>query len=259
MAGNIHPTAMIAPDAELGEGVEVGAYAVIGPGVQVGANTRIGPHAVLEGPMRIGTENVILQFASVGSAPQDKKYKGEPTRLEIGDRNVIRECVTLNRGTTKEQGVTRIGSDNLFMAYSHVAHDCHVGNQCVLANSATLGGHVTLGDWVIMGGFSGIHQFCKVGAHAFIANNAAVTRDVPPFVMAVGQPAAAHSVNSEGLKRRGYSPEQIRSIRNAFRLLYRSGLRLADAQSQLEAIAKEQPEILPIVEFLPQSTRSIVR
>jgi len=259
MAGNIHPTALVAPDAELDPSVEVGAYAVIGPGVQVGANTRIGPHAVVQGPTRIGADNQIFQFASVGSAPQDKKYRGEPTRLEIGDRNVIRECVTLNRGTTKEAGVTTIGDDNLFMAYSHVAHDCHVGNQCVLANNATLGGHVQLGDWVIMGGLSGVHQFCKVGPHAFIANNAAVTRDVPPYVMAVGQPAAAHSVNSEGLKRRGFTPDQIRNIRSAFRLLYRSGLKLADATAQLEALAQEQPELRLIAEFLPQSTRSIVR
>jgi len=259
MAGNIHPTALVAPEAELGEGVEVGAYAVIGPGVQVGANTRIGPHAVIEGSTRIGADNQVFQFASVGSAPQDKKYKGELTRLEIGDRNVIRECVTLNRGTTKDTGVTTIGSDNLFMAYAHVAHDCRVGNHCVLANNATLGGHVHLGDWVIMGGLSAIHQFCKVGAHAFIANNAAVTRDVPPYVMAVGQPAAAHSVNSEGLKRRGFTPDQIRNIRSAFRLLYRSGLKLADATAQLEALAQEQPELRLIAEFLPQSTRSIVR
>ena len=242
-----------------GDGVEVGAYAVIGPHVQVGANTRIGPHAVVQGPTRIGADNVVFQFASVGSAPQDKKYKGEPTRLEVGDRNVIRECVTLNRGTTKDQGVTRIGNDNLFMAYAHVAHDCQVGNQCVLANNATLGGHVQLGDWVIMGGLSAIHQFCKVGAHAFIANNAAVTRDVPPYVMTVGQPAAAHSVNSEGLKRRGFTPEQIRNIRNAFRLLYRSGLKLADATAQLDVLAQEQPELKLIAEFLPTSTRSIVR
>jgi len=259
MAGNIHPTAQVAPQAELGEGVVVGAYAVIGPGVVVGANTRIGPHVVIEGPTRIGAENVIFQFASVGSAPQDKKYKGEPTRLEIGDRNVIRECVTLNRGTVQDQGLTSIGSDNLFMAYVHVAHDCHIGNHCVLANNATLGGHVRLADWVIMGGLSAIHQFCKVGAHAFVANNAAVTRDVPPYVMAVGQPAAAHSVNSEGLKRRGFTPEQVRNIRSAFRVLYRSGLKLADAQAQLAVLAQEQPELGPIVEFLPQSTRSIVR
>jgi UDP-N-acetylglucosamine acyltransferase len=259
MPANIHPTAVIAPDAELGDGVEVGAYALIGPGVVIGANTRVGPHAVIEGPTLVGADNQIFQFASVGSAPQDKKYRGEPTRLVVGDRNVIRECVTLNRGTTKDEGVTIIGSDNLFMAYAHVAHDCRVGSHCVLANTATLGGHVHLGDWVIMGGFSGVHQFCKVGAHAFIANNAAVTRDVPPYVMAVGQPAAAHSVNAEGLKRRGFTPEQIRNLRNAFRLLYRSGLKLSDAAAQLAALAQEQPEVQAIVEFLPRSTRSIVR
>jgi len=259
MAGHIHPTAVIAPEAEIGEGVEVGAYAVIGPGVVVGANTRIGAHAVLEGPTRVGVDNQIFQFASVGSAPQDKKYQGEATRLELGDRNVIREFVTLNRGTLKDEGVTRIGDDNLFMSYAHVAHDCRVGSHCVLANNATLGGHVHLGDWVIMGGMSGVHQFCKVGAHAFIANNAAVTRDVPPYIMAVGQPAAAHSVNSEGLKRRGFTPEQIRNLRNAFRLLYRSGLKLTDATARLAALAEEQPELSAIVEFLPRSTRSIVR
>jgi UDP-N-acetylglucosamine acyltransferase len=259
MARNIHPTAQIAPEAELGEDVEVGACAIIGPGVLVGAGTRIGAHTVLQGPTVIGAGNQIFPFASVGSAPQDKKYKGEPTRLEIGDRNVIREFVTLNRGTTKDEGITRIGDDNLFMAYAHVAHDCRVGSHCVLANTATLGGHVHLGDWVIMGGFSGVHQFCKVGAHAFIANNAAVTRDVPPYVMAVGQPASAHSVNTEGLKRRGFTPAQIRNLRNAFRLLYRSGLKLADATTQLAAIAEEQPEVRAIVEFLPRSTRSIVR
>jgi len=259
MAVDIHPTALVAPEAELGENVEVGAYAVIGPGVVVGANTRIGAHAVLQGPTRLGADNEVFPFASVGSAPQDKKYKGEPTRLEIGDRNVIREFVTLNRGTTKDEGVTRIGDDNLFMSYSHVAHDCRVGSHCVLANNATLGGHVHLGDWVIMAGFSGVHQFCKVGDHAFIANNAAVTRDVPPYIMAVGQPAAAHSVNAEGLKRRGFTPEQIRNLRNAFRLLYRSGLKLADATAQLATIARDQPEVGAIVEFLPRSTRSIVR
>jgi UDP-N-acetylglucosamine acyltransferase len=259
MAGNIHPTALIAPGVELGEGVEVGAYAVIGAGVAIGARCRIGAHAVVQGPTRLGADNQVFPFASVGSAPQDKKYAGEPTRLEVGDRNVIRECVTLNRGTTKDQGVTRIGDDNLFMAYAHVAHDCRVGSHCVLANNATLGGHVHLGDWVIMGGLSAIHQFCKVGAHAFIANNAAVTRDVPPYVMAVGQPAAAHSINAEGLKRRGFTPVQIRNLRNAFRLLYRSGLKLADATTQLAALAEEQPEVRAIVEFLPLATRSIVR
>jgi UDP-N-acetylglucosamine acyltransferase len=259
MSGSIHATALVAPDAIIAEGVEIGPYCVIGPGVEIGARTRLGPHATVQGPTKIGVDNLIHAYASVGDAPQDKKYKGEPTRLEIGDRNVIREFVTLNRGTTKDKGVTTIGNDNLFMAYVHVAHDCMVGNQCVLANNATLGGHVVLGDWVIMGGFSAIHQFCKVGAHAFLANNAAVTRDVPPFVMAVGAPAKPHSVNSEGLKRRGFSAAQIRNIRNAYRVLYRSGLKLADAEAQLQATAVEQPEILPLVEFIPQSTRSLVR
>ena len=259
MAGNIHPTAVIAPEAELGEDVAVGAFAVIGAGVRLGDRTRIGPHVVIEGPTRLGADNQVFPYASIGSAPQDKKYKGEPTRLEIGDRNVIRECVTINRGTVQDQGVTRIGDDNLFMAYAHVAHDCVIANHCILANNATLGGHVHLADWVIMGGLSGVHQFCKVGAHAFIANNAAVTRDVPPYVMAVGQPAAAHSVNAEGLKRRGFTAEQVRNIRNAFRLLYRSGLKLADAEAQLAVLAQEQPELRLLAEFLPQSTRSIVR
>jgi UDP-N-acetylglucosamine acyltransferase len=259
MTGAIHPTAVIAPDAVLADGVEVGPFSVIGPGVEIGRGTRVGPHVVVEGPTRIGAGNRIFQFASVGADPQDKKYRGEMSRLEIGDRNVIRECVTLHRGTAQDHGVTRIGDDNLFMAYAHVAHDCVIGNQCILANNATLGGHVHLGDWVIMGGLSAVHQFGRVGAHAFIANNAAVTRDVPPFVMAVGQPADAHSINAEGLKRRGFTPGQIRNIRAAFRVLYRSGLKLAEATAQLEALAKDQPELLPLVEFLPQASRGIVR
>jgi UDP-N-acetylglucosamine acyltransferase len=259
VTASIHPTAVIAPDAVLAADVEVGAYSVIGAGVAIGAGTRIGPHVVVHGPTRIGTGNRIFQFASVGDAPQDKKYRGEPTQLEIGDNNVVRECVTLNRGTTKDAGITRIGSDNLFMAYSHVAHDCVIGDHCVFANSVALGGHVQIGDWVIMAGFSGVHQFCKVGAHAFIANNAAVTRDVPPYVMTVGQPATAHSINSEGLKRRGFTPDQIRNLRNAFRVLYRSGLKLADAERELKALAAEQPEVSALVEFLSQSARSIVR
>jgi UDP-N-acetylglucosamine acyltransferase len=259
MTGSIHSTALVAPDAVLGEGVEIGAYAIVGPGVEIGPRTRIGAHAAIHCHTRLGADNVVHSYASVGDAPQDKKYKGEPTRLQIGDRNVIREFVTLNRGTTKDRGVTTIGDDNLFMSYAHVAHDCVVGNQCVLANSATLGGHVVLGDWVIMGGFAAIHQFCKVGAHAFLANNAAVTRDVPPYVMAVGGPAKPHSINSEGLKRRGFTPEQIRNLRNAYRVLYRSGLRLEDALKQLSEAARTQPEVQALVDFIPQSTRSLVR
>jgi UDP-N-acetylglucosamine acyltransferase len=259
MTTNIHATAIVAPDAVLGADVEIGAYAVVGSGVEIGPRTRLGPHATVHCHTKLGADNLVHAYASVGDAPQDKKYKGEPTRLEVGDRNVIREFVTLNRGTTKDRGVTTIGNDNLFMSYAHVAHDCVVGNQCVLANSATLGGHVELGDWVIMGGFAAIHQFCKVGAHAFLANNAAVTRDVPPYVMAVGGPAKPHSINAEGLKRRGFTAEQIRNLRNAYRVLYRSGLRLDEAVERLREAAKNQPEVQALVDFIPTSTRSLVR
>jgi UDP-N-acetylglucosamine acyltransferase len=250
----IHPTAVIAPDAQLAADVEIGAYTVVGPGVTIGAGTWVGPHAVIEGPTTIGSENRIFQFASIGAAPQDLKYRGEPTRLEIGDRNTFRENCTINRGTTKDQLVTRIANDNLFMAGSHVGHDSVIGSHCVFANYATLGGHVEMGDWVHMGGFSGVHQFCMVGAHAFIANNTAVTRDVPPFVMAVGRPAEPHSVNSEGLKRRGYTAEQIRNIRDAYRILYRSQLKLHEATEQLTQRAATQPELAPLVAFLTDST-----
>jgi len=255
----IDARAVISPKAELAEDVTVGPFTVVGAQVTIGAGTVIGPHAVINGPTCIGAQNHIFQFASIGDAPQDKKYKGEPTRLEIGDRNVFREFCTVNRGTTHDQGVTRIGSDNLFMAYTHVAHDCVLGDKIVMSNCATLGGHVHLGDWVIMGGFSGVHQFCKVGAHAFIANNAAVTRDVPPFLLIVGRPAKPHSVNSEGLKRRGFSEGQIRNLRNAYRILYRSELKLEDALGQLKELAASQPEVAQFVEFIGTSTRSLVR
>jgi UDP-N-acetylglucosamine acyltransferase len=255
----IDPRAVVSPKAELAGDVAVGAFTVIGDDVVVGPGTVIGPHAVIQGPTRLGAKNRIFQFASIGDAPQDKKYAGEPTRLEVGDRNVFREFTTVNRGTAKDEGVTRIGSDNLFMAYTHVAHDCRVGSNVVLANCATLGGHVQLGDWVIMGGLAAIHQFCKIGAHAFIANNAAVTRDVPPYVMAVGQPAEPHSVNSEGLKRRGFTPENIRNIKNAFRILYRSDLPLQEAVRRLEALSREQAELRDFVGFIATSTRSLVR
>jgi UDP-N-acetylglucosamine acyltransferase len=255
----IDARAVVAPSAEIAADVEIGPFTVIGADVVIGAGTWVGPHAVINGPTHIGRDNKIFQFASLGDAPQDKKYKGEPTRLEIGDRNVFREFVTVNRGTTHDQGVTRIGSDNLLMAYAHVAHDCLLGDKIVMSNCATLGGHVEIGDWVIMGGLSAVHQHTKVGAHCFIANNAAVTRDVPPYVMAVGQPAEPHSVNSEGLKRRAFSAEQILNIRRAYRLLYRSGLKLDAAVAQLEQIALEQAEIKPFVEFIKRSSRSIVR
>jgi UDP-N-acetylglucosamine acyltransferase len=255
----IDPRAIVSSKAELAGDVTVGPYSVIEDGVQIGAGTWIGPHAVIKGPTTIGAGNKIFQFASIGDAPQDLKYKGEPTRLEIGDRNVFREFTTMNRGTEHGGGVTKIGSDNLFMAYTHVAHDCRVGNRCVMANYATLAGHVELGDWVIMGGYSGTHQFTKVGAHAFIGNNAAVTRDVPPYVMAVGTPAVPHSINSEGLKRRGFSEAQIRNLKNAYRVLYRSDLKLADAVAELTRRVAEQPELKIFVDFIGESTRSLVR
>ena len=255
----IDPRAIVSPKAELAPDVTVGPYAVIGDGVRIGAGTWVGPHAVINGPTTIGAGNKIFQFASIGDAPQDLKYKGEPTRLEIGDRNVFREFTTMNRGTVSGGGVTVIGSDNLFMAYTHVAHDCHVGSKCVLANYATLGGHVHLGDWVIMAGYAGIHQFTKVGAHAFLANNSAVTRDVPPYLMVVGAPAVPHSINSEGLKRRGFSPEQIRNLKNAYRVLYRSDLKLADAVEELKSRVATQPELGIFVDFIGESTRSLVR
>jgi UDP-N-acetylglucosamine acyltransferase len=255
----IDPKAIVSPKAELAEGVTVGPYTVIEDGVQIGKGTWIGPHAVIKGPTTIGEDNKIFQFSSIGDAPQDLKYKGEPTRLEIGSRNVFREFTTMNRGTVGGGGLTVIGSDNLFMAFTHVAHDCRVGNKIVMANYATLAGHVELGDWVIMGGYSGTHQFTKVGAHAFIGNNAAVTRDVPPYVMAVGTPAVPHSINSEGLKRRGFSPEQIRNLKNAYRILYRSDLKLDEAVSQLKQLADSQPELQPMIDFIAASTRSLVR
>ncbi|MEP7247574.1 MAG: acyl-ACP--UDP-N-acetylglucosamine O-acyltransferase [Gammaproteobacteria bacterium] len=255
----IDPRAIVSPQAQLAADVTVGPFSIIGPDVVIGAGTQVGPHVVINGPTRIGKDNRVFQFASLGDAPQDKKYKGEPTRLVIGDRNVFRESCTINRGTTHDKGVTTIGSDNLFMAYSHVAHDCVLGNNLIFANCATLGGHVEIGDWVIFGGMAAIHQFCKVGAHAFIAGGAIVTRDVPTYVMVAGNPAAPHSVNSEGLKRRGFSPQQVRNIKNAFRVLYRSELKLSDAVVQLKQLGKSQPEVAVFAEFIGTSERSIVR
>ena len=255
----IDPRALIAPDAEIGAGVTIGAFTVIGAGVTIGDGCWIGPHAVINGPTTLGRQNKVFQFASVGDAPQDKKYAGEPTRLEVGDRNVFREFCTINRGTVGGRNVTRIGDDCLFMAYSHVAHDSIVGNRCVLSNCTALAGHVELGDWVILSGYSAIHQFCKIGAHAFLANNAAVTRDVPPYLLVAGSPAEPKGINSEGLKRRGFDAGQISHIKNAYRLLYRSGLKLVDAEAQLKELAVAQPELVPFVNFLSSSERSIIR
>jgi UDP-N-acetylglucosamine acyltransferase len=255
----IDARAIVSPQAQLAPDVTVGPFSIIGPQVQVGARTVIGPHVVVNGPTTIGEENHIFQFASIGDAPQDKKYRGEPTRLVIGDRNVFRESCTINRGTTHDKGVTTIGNDNLFMAFSHVAHDCVIGNNTVFANSVAMGGHVEVGDWVILGGLTAIHQFIKIGAHAFLGGGAILSRDVPPYVMVAGNPAVPHGVNAEGLKRRGFSEAQIRHIREAYRIIYRSDLKLSDALARLTELAAEQPEIQAFVDFIHGSTRSLVR
>jgi UDP-N-acetylglucosamine acyltransferase len=255
----IDARALVSPQAQLAADVSVGPFSIIAAQVEIGPGSVIGPHVVINGPTRIGRDNRIYQFASIGDAPQDKKYRGEPTRLEIGDRNVFRESCTVNRGTTHDRGVTRIGSDNLFMAYAHVAHDCVVGDKTVFANCAALGGHVEIGDWVILGGLTAVHQFTKIGAHAFLAGGAIVTRDVPPYVMVAGNPAAPHGVNSEGLKRRGFSEEQIRAIRDAYRTVFRAELRLAEALERLGPQGEARPEIRVFVEFIHSSTRSLVR
>jgi UDP-N-acetylglucosamine acyltransferase len=259
----IHPTAIVDPGAFLDDTVEVGAYSIIGPHVAIGAGTKIGPHVVIEGRTTIGRDNTVFQFCSIGAPPQDKKYGGEPTRLEIGDRNVIREFCTFNLGTVQDAGVTRLGSDNLILAYVHLAHDCQVGNHTIFSNNATLAGHVHVDDWVILSGFAAIHQFCKIGAHAFVGMNTSLTQDVPPFVLLGGNPAAVHGVNIEGLKRRGFTQTQIRDIRNAFKLIYKSGLTLSEAKAALEQAQADAPEsaahLRAIREFLDSATRGIVR
>jgi UDP-N-acetylglucosamine acyltransferase len=251
--------AIVSPQAQLAPDVSVGPFSIIGPQVQIGPRTIVGPHAFITGATTIGADNRIFQFASIGDEPQDKKYKGEPTRLRIGDRNVFRESCTINRGTGHDKGVTLIGSDNLFMAYSHVAHDCVIGNNTVFANCASLGGHVEIGDWVILGGLTAVHQFAKIGVHAFLGGGSILSRDVPPYVMVAGNPAVPHAVNVEGLKRRGFSEEQIRNIRDAYRIVYRSELKLAEALGQLGPRVDTQPEIRPFVDFIQASTRSLAR
>lgn len=255
----IHPTAVIDPAARLGSNVSVGAYTVIGAGVEIGDDTWIGPHVVIEGRTRIGRENRIWQFASLGAAPQDKKFHGEQSLLEIGDRNVIREFVTFNRGTAEGGGVTRIGNDNWMMAYVHLAHDCIVGNNVIFANAASLAGHVTVDDWVILGGFSLVHQFCQIGAHAFTSMGSIINRDVPPYVTVAGSFAEPKGINSEGLKRRGFDSDRILSIRRAYKTLYKSGLPLADAREQLAKVSSDAPDVKLMLDFIDRSQRSLVR
>jgi UDP-N-acetylglucosamine acyltransferase len=255
----IHPTAVISDSATIADDVEIGPFTVIGDHVDIGSGTRIESHVVVNGPTKIGKDNHIYQFASIGDDPQDKKYANEPTRLTVGDRNTIREYCTISRGTIQDAGDTFVGDDNWIMAYCHIAHDCVVGNQVIMANGATLAGHVHLGDWAICGGNSGVHQFCKVGAHAFLGMYTGVNRDVPAYTLASGQPAGPKGINSEGLKRRDFSTDQIRNIKNAYRLVYRKGLKLAEAIEQIESVLDEQQELVPFLESLRSSERGIIR
>jgi len=259
MSVKIHPTAIIDPKAELDSSVTVGAYSVIGANVKVDAGTTIASHVVLQGPTTIGKNNQIFQFSSLGEAPQDKKYRDEPTTLEIGDNNTIREFCTFNRGTIQDKGVTKIGNDNWIMAYVHIAHDCTIGNNTILANNSSLAGHVDIHDFAILGGFTLIHQFCKVGEHVITAVGSVVFKDVPPYVTAAGYDAKPHGINSEGLKRRGFSPESITQIKRAYKALYRNGLSLEEAKVELANMQKDCPEIIMLSDFLTVSTRGIVR
>ncbi len=255
----IHPTAIIEDGAQVAPGVEVGPYSIIGAQVSIGPGCWIGPHVVVTGQTRIGANNRIYQFASIGEVPQDKKFKGEATALEIGDGNTLREYVTINRGTADGGGITRLGNDNWLMAYCHVAHDCQLGSHIVMANGATLAGHVSVGDHVIFAGFSGAHQFCQIGDHAFLGMYGGVNQDVPAYVMVSGQPPRPRGVNSEGLKRRGFSAEDIRYIRDAYRVLYRSGLKRDEALAELRTRLDEQPAIGAMITSAESSERGLLR
>ncbi len=255
----IHPTAIVDKRAKLAGDVTVGPYTIIDGDVEVGGGTTIGAHNVITGHTRIGRGNRIFHFCSIGEENQDKKYRGEPTRVEIGERNVIREYVSINRGTAQGHNETRIGDDNWLMAYCHVAHDCVIGSNTVFANNATLAGHVDVGDWAILAGFVGVHQFVKVGAHVMAGISSVITQDVPPYLKVAGNPCAPHGINSVGLARRGFSPEAVLGLKRAYKTLYRSGLTLAEAKAELEGQAAATPEIRPLLDFLAASTRGIIR
>jgi UDP-N-acetylglucosamine acyltransferase len=255
----IDSQAIIDPSAKIAPGVTIGPYSIIGPDVEIGEDTWIGPHVIINGPTKIGRENKIFQFSSLGEVPQDKKYNGEPTTLEIGDRNVIREFCTFSRGTIQDLGVTRLGDDNWIMAYVHIAHDCQIGNNTIFANNATLAGHANIEDYVILGGFTLVHQFCTLGIHSFTAMGSAISKDVPPYVLVSGHMAKPFGLNSEGLKRRGFSQEAISALKKAYKLLYRSNLPFEEAKSEIDALGTEFEEVKVMAEFLKNSQRGIVR
>lgn len=255
----IHSTAIVSSTAKIADDVQIGPYSIIGDAVEIGSGTRVESHVVINGPTVIGKDNHIYQFASIGDDPQDKKYAGEPTRLIMGDRNTIREYCTISRGTTHDKWETVLGDDNWIMAYVHIAHDCIVGDKTIMANNATLAGHVHVGDWAIFGGFSGVHQFCHIGAHAFVGMYAGINRDVPAYTTAAGSPAIPRGINSEGLKRRGFDANHIRNIKEAYRLVYRKGLKLADAIDEIAGRTSEQPELQMFLDSLRSSERGLIR
>ncbi len=255
----IHPTALVDAAAVLDADVEIGPYSIVGPHVKIGAGTVVGPHVVLAGRTSVGARNRFYQFSSIGEVPQDRKYGGEPTTTTIGDDNTFREFVSIHAGTAQDRGDTAIGNGNLFLAYTHVAHDCAIGNQTTFSNNAQIAGHVTIGDWVVLGAYAGVHQFCRVGAHAMLAAGSIVLQDVPPFVTVTGYPAKPAGTNNEGLRRRGFSAPEIAAVRRAYKTLYREGLSLEDARAALAAAAAETPALAPLVEFLAESGRGLAR
>ena len=256
---SVDPRAVIDPAARLADDVTVGPFSIIGADVEIGSGTHISPHVVINGPTRIGKDNRIFQFSSIGEEPQDKKYHGEASRLEIGDRNTIREFVTINRGTDDGGGVTRIGNDNWLMAYIHIAHDCLIGNNTIFANGSSLAGHVEIDDYAILGGFTLVHQFTKVGQHAFCGMGSAISKDVPPYVMVSGNPCHPHGINVEGLKRRDFSKAALKALRDAYKIIYRSKLTLDEAKDRLATMLDEFPEVQPMLDFLQRSERGILR
>jgi UDP-N-acetylglucosamine acyltransferase len=255
----IHSSAIVSDKATIADDVEIGAFSIIGDDVEIGSGTRIDSHVVISGPTKIGSDNHIYQFASVGDDPQDKKYADEPTTLTIGDRNTIREFCTVSRGTTQDKGETILGDDNWIMAYVHIAHDCVIGNKTIMANNATLAGHVHVGDWAIFAGFSGAHQFCHIGAHSFLGMYCGVNRDVPAYTMVAGTPGVPRGINSEGLKRRDFDSDQIRNIKEAYRLVYRKGLKLNEAMDEITERCKTQPELQLFLDSLRSSDRGLIR
>lgn len=255
----IHPTALVSADAHVADGVKIGAYTVVGPQVEIGAGCEIGSHVQMKGPTTLGPNNRVYSFASIGDDPQDKKYAGEDTRLTIGAGNMIREYTTINRGTAQDEGVTRVGDNNWIMAYCHIAHDCRVANDVIMVNGASLSGHVRVDDFVMLSAFCAIHQFCRIGAHSFVGAYAGVSKDVPPYLMLFGTPPKPRGINAEGLQRRDFTPQQIKNLKEAYRILYRSDLLVADARAQLAELLPEQPELGILVEFIDESERGLIR